>query len=56
MSTLQQQLAWLAEARNRAEYAAEHARMDFAVALEQRMGQLGVTPARPVGGTSNEGK
>ena len=45
MSTLQGPRAWLAEARNSAEYAAEHARMDFAVALERRMGQLGVMPA-----------
>ena len=43
MSTLQKQLQWLAEAEKSPEYAAEHAKMDFAVGIERRMKQIGAT-------------
>jgi plasmid maintenance system antidote protein VapI len=45
MSTLQEQLAWLAETGKTPEYAAEHVKMDFAVDLERRMEQLDVSRA-----------
>ncbi|GIK54205.1 MAG: hypothetical protein BroJett014_31780 [Planctomycetota bacterium] len=45
MSTLQKQLAWLTEARGTSEYAAEHVKMDFAVGLERRMDEAGVSRA-----------
>jgi plasmid maintenance system antidote protein VapI len=43
MSTLHEQLQWLAEAEKSPEYAAEHAKMDFAVGIERRMKQIGVS-------------
>lgn len=43
MDKVQDQLAWLAEVERTPEYAAEHAKMDFAVALERRMARLGVS-------------
>jgi len=45
MSTLQEQLAWLAEAGKTPEYAAEHVKMDFAVDLDRRMERLDVSRA-----------
>lgn len=43
MSKLQEQLQWLAEAEKSPEYAAELAKMDFAVGIERRMKQIEVT-------------
>ncbi len=45
MSKLQEQMAWLAEVEKTPEYAAEHVKMDFAVGVERRMEQAGVTRA-----------
>jgi transcriptional regulator with XRE-family HTH domain len=43
--SLQEQLAWLADVEKTPDYAAEHVKMDFAVAIERRMGQLGMSRA-----------
>ncbi|HNI52546.1 helix-turn-helix transcriptional regulator [Accumulibacter sp.] len=42
MSGVQEQLNWLAEVERSPEYAAEQAKMDFAVGIERRMEQLGI--------------
>lgn len=43
MSGVQEQLNWLADVEKSPEYAAEQAKMDFAVGIERRMKQLNVT-------------
>jgi len=45
MSELNAQLAWLTEAEKSPEYAAEHVKMDFAVGVERRMAQVGMSRA-----------
>lgn len=42
MSGVQEQLNWLADVEKSPEYAAEQAKMDFAVGIERRMEQLGI--------------
>jgi antitoxin component HigA of HigAB toxin-antitoxin module len=45
MSKLEELLTWYSDTEDSVEYAAEHAKMDFAVGVERRMKQMNMTRA-----------